>query len=287
MWEMLVEWERSLEMPKFTFSASNLRRRRAYLGRIQRMLLGRTLKHRCCFMHVPKCGGTSLTQALAATIPMDQHVGNIEAISSRRAVSLIEADTDSYSLYYEDGPNSADLFAFREQLLIYLMSRKMTLITGHFLFSERAYRHFGDEYKYVSMLRDPVDRIVSNYTSALQVGYIDMDFDSYLESDVARRHALLNLRYFSGCPEIPRGEENNYLDRAREVIGRFSLVGFLDDLSGFERRYADVFGERLRVRKYNEAKRPKPSLSRKQIAKVEEISTPDLELHEYARSLFA
>jgi len=265
------------------FFQRNVRRFRTYRGRIQRMLLSRDLKHRCCYMHVPKCGGTSLIESLVATVPMDQHVGNIESLGTRRAVSLIEANTDSYDLFHPDADNCEKIFDFHERLLMYFMSRQMTLVHGHFLFSEQAYRHFHEDYKFISFLRYPVDRLISNFRNRR---YYKMNFDEYLESDVARRHALVNLRYFSGCAEIPRGEEDQYMDKARDVMSRFSVLGFLDDMPGFERRFADVFGERLTIYHYNKNKRPPVPLARKQISKIEELCGPDIELHEYARSLF-
>lgn len=269
--------------PPPPFLQRNVRRFRTYRGRIKRMLLNSNLKHRCCYVHVPKSGGTSLIESLIATVPMNQQVGTIESIGTRRAVSLFKANTNSPDLFHEDQSNAAELFEFHEQLLIYFMSRRMALVHGHFLFSELAYRHFHDEYKFVSFLRYPVHRLISNFRNRR---YYKMNFDEYLESDVARRHALVNLRYFSGRAEIPRGEEEKHMDRAREVMGRFSVLGFLDDMPGFERRFAEVFGERLRIYHYNKSKRPPLNLSREQIGKIEALCQPDIELHEYARSLF-
>ena len=67
-------------------------------------------------------------------------------------------------------------------------------------------------------------------------------FGDCLDSPEGRRKALHQLHFFSGQSEITPLEEPAALIRPRHNIGRFALIGFLDDLSGFAQGFADLFG---------------------------------------------
>jgi hypothetical protein len=40
---------------------------------------------------------------------------------------------------------------------------RIRCVTGHFLWSEKCYNAFHGDYRFVTLLRNPVDRFVSNY----------------------------------------------------------------------------------------------------------------------------
>jgi hypothetical protein len=144
---------------------------------------------------------------------------------------MLYSGEDSAKLYHEDGPNCAALFEFRENLLLYYMASNAALVMGHALFSERAFKHFGSSYRFVTIMRDPVARLVSNYhASGLPVSE---DFGTYLRSDIARRQALVFLRYFAGVADISPGDEPVLLKVAHRNMACFSLIGFLDQLTDF------------------------------------------------------
>lgn len=211
------------------------------------------LKHPCFYMHVPKCGGTSLSEALYATVPMHKRVGIVDADSTRRATALVHADKNELFLYYDDLPNGDAVYALREGMLLTHMAWDTRMIHGHILFSHKADKHFGDTYKYVTLLREPVARTISNFNQSVRHGLIENDFDAYLESDVIRAHALTFLRYFSGTHNIPVEDEPAALDEAKRVAEKFAVIGFLDNLPSFCDQFADVFGRKPKIYRYNEA----------------------------------
>lgn len=264
--------------------AQELKRRLSiYVPRLGRMLLNKQLSHPCWFMHIPKSGGSSIHEALRSLIPLNEHIHVVAANSTRRAAAIYFANADDENLVHEDGSRCDELFGMREQMLLNSMAHNDALIYGHILFSEKAHKYFGDKYKYVTVLRDPVSRVISNYRSTTYENYYNGTFDEYLESDVARRHAQLNLRYFSGIAEIEHGKEDSALQVAMINQQLFSVIGFLDDLQGFCSRFEEAFGSRLSIPHYNSAKGSDVNVTPDQIKRIKELCAFDIELYQRAK----
>ncbi len=263
-------------------NSKTLRRLRIYVPRITRMMLGKRLKHYCCYMHIPKSGGSSVHEALRAIVPLNQHIGAIDAISTRKAAGVEFAGKNDITTIHEDGPRCAELFKLREVQLMTYMAQEMALIYGHFLFSKKADDFFGEPYKFITILRDPVTRVISNYRSARFEEFILSDLDSYLDSDVARRHAQVNLRYFSGIAEIPEENCLKALKRAKENMDKFSVIGFIDKLDVFCKQFKAQFGVKPIIHHYNLAKGDGISPTPQQLKKIERLCQYDIELYKFA-----
>ena len=272
-------------MRNLPFVERNIRRSRVYSRRLFRFVTSRPLLHNCCFYHIPKSGGTSLSEALHAAVPFNHHIGEVPANTTRRAAAIFHADVDDEIAFSDDGERCADVFALRERMLLTFMAHNDALVHGHLVFSHKADRHFGDNYKYVTMLRDPIKRVISNYRGAKRDGYTDEPFGAYLDTYLGRSHATHNLRYFSGRPHVsPKGEEAA-IKEAKSVIDKFSIIGFVDAMDDFVDRFEGIFGARLTVGRYNVGKNAAPEIDKRDHAKLEAACAPDLELHNYARGV--
>jgi len=263
----------------------NKRRFRTYSRRLACSFTS-GLRYRCVFMHVPKCGGTSLSEALYATVPIHRRIGIIDANSTRRATSLICADKDDEYLYYDDLPCGEEVYSLREKILLTHMAWDTDLIHGHVLFSAKAYQHFSDKYRFVTLLREPIERTLSNFLQSTRVGFIDQGFDQYLYSDVFRVQGLSMLRYFSGMHPIAPHEEALALELAKHNMTLFSIIGFLDDLPDFTNRFAAVFDRHPTIYRYNQANSSLPSLSPEQTDRVTKVLASELQLWQHARELY-
>lgn len=271
-------------MRNLPFIERNARRGRVYGGRLISALANRPLRHNCCFYHIPKSGGTSLSEALHAAVPVNQHIGEVPANTTRRAAAMLESGRDDEIGYYDDGNNCEAVFRLREGMLLAYMANDVSLAHGHVLFSHKADVHFGRAYKYVTMLRDPAARVVSNYRAAKSAGYVTEDFGDYLKGPVGRAHATHNLRYLSGRAVIHENDTLQAIEEAKAVIDKFSVIGFVDAMDEFLDRFESVFGVRLSVGRHNVGRTAMPDIGMTDKRRLDELCAPDRALHDYARA---
>ena len=78
------------------------------------------------FMHVPKCGGTTVDRAFTAVYR--KNACHLDAPATNRALNAMD--------------NKQDIHAFRHGLLLYFMACGHRYISGHFTFNENIHRHF-------------------------------------------------------------------------------------------------------------------------------------------------
>lgn len=242
------------------------------------------LNHPCFFMHIPKCGGTSIAEALYATVPMNRRIGVVDANATRRATSMAAAGKDRIHLFHDDLDSGNAVFDLREKMLLTHMAWDTSLIHGHILFSAKADEHFGSTYKYVTLMRDPLARFVSNYNGSVAHGLTTTDFNTYLSTDIARFHALTSLRYFTGQHHIPVGEEMQAVEIALENAKKFALIGFLDDLDSFCTGFENIFGRKPRVFHYNSHKSDAYQPTAQELDEARALLEPERKLWDAIRS---
>lgn len=269
---------------KAPFRERILRRLSIAKGRARRSLPGARPDRRCVFLHMPKCGGTSLSEAMYATIPFDERIGVIDALSTRRAAAMLNFGVDDTTTCHEDLEHGQATFDLREGLLLQHMAWDTMLIHGHVFWTERAERHFGDRYDIVTVLRDPVARTVSNFRMAARAGIVGDDLDVYLEGPVARRQAQVYLRYLSGANDIAEADVPAALETARGRLEKIALVGFLDRMDAFVAAYRARFGVRLAPQRLNAAPDREPEYTPEQMARLRTLCAPDIALFEHARA---
>jgi hypothetical protein len=262
------------------------RRVRLYAGRLRRMVAGKGISEPCVFLHLPKCGGTSLSEALYAAVPMQQRIGVIDALATRRAAALLQFGRDDVWACHDDLENGAATFALRDKLLLTHMCWDTRLIHGHLLYTDTMRQPPGERYKVVTVMREPTARAISNFRMAVRAGLVPPDPDAWLGSLIGRNHATVNLRYLSGRSTVPEEATAAALETAGRNLDSLALVGFLDALPKLVGDFADLFGPRLVLHRYNEARGDDIALSRSQRQRLEELCAPDIALHERARARF-
>jgi len=217
---------------------------------------------RVAFVHVPKCAGTSAAESLyRALYPQVMKVtrlyGRIDLAASRTAEEM----------------SGVDMMTSRQVALINCLSDPLTrFVSGHVYANPAVVKGFAD-WKFLTVLRNPVDRFVSEYVynryKSRDWLKVADDFEDFLASDRARSSGSLLARYFSGMDSARIASDP---DRAVEAslanLQSFASVGFMDDLQGWMNRLEPVLGARPKMPFLN--KSPRPAL-------YEEIeASPDL-----------
>lgn len=238
------------------------------------------IPQRVVFHHVPKCGGTSVGRALRRRYLLSQ--ATIKPEESYRAFEAFTGRNDR-------GQMMVDVLDLREQMMLYLLYEDVRCVSLHVRFSEVAYERFKDRYKFITILRSPVERFISNYFwSHGKIGAhgcIDEEFDAFLETERARRLGASYSEFYSGLPVSTDFASDKAVARAIHNLRRFDLVGRLDDLGTFENGLKSALGVKLKIGHENRMKTSKTKARRditpQQRSKVEELCKPDTAIWEH------
>jgi len=251
------------------------------------------LDAKICYVHLHKCGGTSITQAIKACYQ------SFSSITDRNTFHLNGSAASHAAYKSAENMKSEDedywLAKFREHLLLYHMCQaKIKYVAGHFSFSEIAYQNFSDQYAFVTVLRDPIKRWISAYLYSQYGQYAkpnsDENFSNFLNSERAFKGGCLYVKSIGGLDKTGDYTSEAAIERAKENLHKFSIVGFLEHQEAFSKQFEKQFGRRLKIRKYNQTKKSgsfKKSLVSEEVeAKIREICKPDIEVYQYAINNF-
>lgn len=204
---------------------------------------------RVVFHHVPKCGGTSVGRALRKRYLLSQDTVLPE--ESFRAFEAFSGRSDRERML-------VDVLSFREQILLYLMFRDIRCLSLHVPFSDTAHRLFAGKYKFVTILREPVSRFISHYFWSRgrphAHGKIEQGFSDFLETERARRLGASYVEYYCGLGPDADLRSESTIQAAIRNLGKFSVVGSLDDLPAFEMALRRELGVSVRVRQENRSR---------------------------------
>lgn len=235
------------------------------------------------FLHVTKCGGTSLRAAIKG--------------------ALVQQGAVPASLYELNAPHSAELakradidgFILRDLLLAStLEQRDIRLVTGHFRYTEQYHRESLQNCLSVTVLRDPVDRFVSlyyyNHFKDSDYGKEHLSLEEYIAKPRARRCAEDYVRLLRGTGVAHREfATENDISSAIKNLKRFDVVGCLERLPQFTQALAAKSGLELQIETLNKSPAPRsqrhaelPAALRKEI---ETLCRPSIEVYEAALSL--
>lgn len=224
------------------------------------------------FLHIPKCGGSSMTE------------------------SLTRLYAPSFRFHIEPSPsqNAARLLSIPWQrececMLSYFMGHpQIRCITGHFLWSEVCYENFHENWRYITVLREPVDRWLSNYFYGRYKTHsnfrkIEQDLEAFLDTERSKRFGSNLVRFLSGHAEATA----EALEVAKNNVERFDVVGFLDNIDRFQADIERLLGCRVSFPHKNASLRNELREEYRAnddiMQRIRELCAPDLELYRYAK----
>jgi hypothetical protein len=234
----------------------------------------RRMRDRLVFLHIPRCGGSSLRTAMGAHFRRRER-----ARLSPEAVRLV---TD----FSNETPKRA-----REAIFLYLMAQgDYRFLAGHFFFSEAGYEYAKGTWKHVTMFRDPVDRWFSSYYAKRdRTGdkpRTELTLEEFVETDLAGKMGRAFVRKFCGDLD-PAADLEAAIARAKENLAKVDLIGFLEEMPAFLDRYEALFGVRPRVPHVNRSRHGKErdAVPEGVRAEVERLCAPDREIVAHVKGL--
>ena len=229
---------------------------------------------RIFFCHVPKCAGSSVVSAIEDQV----YAGfSVESFDIQQEASLRAANF-----------LGTPMMGAREAVLAYNLSiQKNYFGRGHSYCRPGLVSEFLTDWKFVTILRNPVDRWISEYVynSYKTSAWIKNDFSlgQYLESKKGRSTGRTLIRYFSNQSIGDQKDTSIYIEEALENLSRFSVVGTLENLDVWVARVNRCFDISLNVPKLNVS--PKSQKAEeirsdpKVMKKIEELCRYDLEFY--------
>lgn len=249
--------------------------------RAARSLLG-TLsgppQHRVVFIHVPRCGGVSVSDALVerygvAALLRVRSVG-IDPASSKRSADLLSIDVQTYR---------------RNVLAYYMALPYLRYIHGHIWFRRGLYEHYAGEWSFATLLRHPIDRWFSAYFyNRYKAGShckVELELEDYVGARVGTETGSTYARYF-GSLDGDDCSVDQAIANAKANLACFSVVGILEDLPRLARAFRTSLGIRLRIGHRNRS--PAPLATRRAVSssvqrRVRRLCEPDVEVYHWVR----
>lgn len=245
-----------------------------------------SLTKKTFFLHIPKCGGTSITQALSSCcarecrfLPSPQRADNAKFLNAQ--ASLKGARLCGMALG-----------KYREHLLLYFMSMKnVKFITGHYNFSELVCQEFGEEWTFITMLRHPVSRWFSHYFfnryKEADHFKINDDLASFVDSGPGQRMGHFYVYNLTGEGQFG-SVSTETVTQAIEYLEKFSIVGCIEHLNIFLKQFEELYHIKLNIKAKNknplDKSKQKEQISEEIMKKVEKICQPDMEIYNFALS---
>jgi hypothetical protein len=244
---------------------------------------------RLVFIHIPKCAGSAVRGAIRRTYFPVHH----ELLSRLRRQPGYAYDSIRLEAAHDTAQAlGLNLPAFHTALLFYAMSLpKNGFVAGHVPFSRAAADAFASQWQFITILREPISRFLSEYfyNRFKESHYfrIDDDLERYLDTADARRTATQFTNFLTGRHDEYAMPTEADVTAAVGNLERFAVVGFQDDMEGFAAAMAARFGRRPKVPHTNRNPAPAGVRERDIVPaiheRIVELCAADLEIYRRAR----
>lgn len=192
------------------------------------------------FIHIPKCAGTSVGQAVAGTV----HRFSRHNLNYRAAFEAAQSAPGPDILQ----TGLRDDLGHLQYMLSYQLAQNYRFVGGHYPVGQEVLSRYAAHYHFVTVLRDPIARWKSDFAFQHSGGpSVEGDFQAVMASGMGlvmgtMMSAMLAGRY----PTNPQDAMAISADAARN-LQRFSVVGRVEDLVQFRIDFREKIGGNLRI----------------------------------------
>ncbi|MGH1422390.1 MAG: sulfotransferase family 2 domain-containing protein [Hyphomonas sp.] len=221
----------------------------------------RLYKEKIFFAHVPKSGGTSLSHMLRAKYPL----------------SFFKLDEHASRLGNTDR-SLGEWMQFKSDLMRYHAESGVHYIQGHAPVNENFVEEFSDKYNFITLIRHPVDRMVSHYFFDKRLSAMSPDEFLASQKGFTASHVLAHF-FGSLCWDTPE-DVDAATARALKVLNSFSCVGILEEPEQFSNALKNSVGLKLKIPRRNIGQDRKDNVfTPEHMARINEMCAQDLHIY--------
>ena len=137
------------------------------------------------------------------------------------------------------------------------MSQNVPFISGHFSFSDKAYQYFSNTYSYITILRDPIKRWISQYFfdkyKPHKFRQIHEDLPTFIQSERGKSHGYQYVQMLGGLHPSGEYSSQQAIERAKENLHKLEVVGCLEYIDVFMKQFENRFGVKLKIHRKNQS----------------------------------
>jgi len=242
----------------------------------KRIIAAKASLLRVHFCHVPKCGGSSASAAL-------------------RSAVVKGASKGSFSIPQEEGSRVSKILqvpAMRTReiyLSLQLADCQNVFGTGHSHCRPCIVEAFKEEWAFVTILRNPIDRWISEYVystyKASSWDRNELPIEEYLWSPKGLELGRRYLDYFSDHSEAPNSTNlSHYVTQAVDTLSSFRVVGALEIMPAWKDAVQAEFGIQISLPTLNRSPCPEEQgriySDKKLMKKITKFCQYDMEIYE-------
>lgn len=236
------------------------------------------------FVHVPKCGGTSVERSLRAKMILGRRL--IAPDESYRAAMVLTGHDDTEEYRHRILVRASEL---RRDLLHQYLAEGAVLVTGHAPLGPHTLDAFGASHDFVTVMRSPSERMLShvafNRSPAAGHGRTELTAARFLQTDRAKVLGALYVKYLAGLPMNADLSAQSAIDAAKRTVDRLALVGFTDEMPSFAHQLGQLIGKSVSIGHENRGN--EVAMPAGVAEKIEALCAPDVAVYAHARARFA
>ena len=234
----------------------------------------KTLTKKICFIHIPKCGGVSVNDGIKKSLGL----GKISLQSARIKASRTKKEAIAAGM---------EILEYREKRLVEkLKSKRIRYLRGHVRCTSKVRQQFEKDWNFITILRNPVDRWISEYfynLSKKSSHYrTNLTLNEYLESENGIEAGTVYIRYFT---DNKNDTVQKLMDQTVHNLESFKLVGILEKLNEFQSQYELIFGKKLILANKNLNPISKTEIDKQvspqQISQIEDLCASDIQVYQH------